>query len=66
MAAVVKKSGNKNAYVDMSKFVPRCKKPRYDSNEYGHPIVVMWDCEKGKDVIYGQEEYVRKRDAGEL
>lgn len=63
---VANNAGTKNVFVDMSKIVSRCKIPRFTHSKFGHAIVVFWDCEKQKEVMYTQKEYENLRASGEL
>lgn len=63
---VIKKSGNKNTYIDMNRMVSRCRIPKFTHDLYGHPVVIYWDCRMKREVTYSQKEFERKRVLGEL
>jgi hypothetical protein len=64
---VVKRSGgDSNVFIDVKRMTFRCRIPRYDHDPNGSPIVLLRDCTTGKDITYRQDEFQRKRRAGEL
>jgi hypothetical protein len=67
MAAMYKKThGDKNVFIDVSKMTFKCKIPKFTHDQYGRPIVVVLDCSKRMEITYSQEEWLRRRQAGEL
>lgn len=67
MIAINKKTGgDKNVWVDVSRMVFKCKIPQFTHDRYGKPIVILQDCANKREVILTQEEWLRRRQAGEL
>ena len=67
MAAIYKKTnGAKNVWVDVSRMTFKCKIPKFTHDSYGFPVVIMLDCAKNREITYTQEEWLRRRQAGEL
>lgn len=63
---IAQSSGNKNVFVDMSRVISKCQIPKFTHSQFGHPIVIYWDCENNIEVKYTQKEYERLRASGEL
>lgn len=66
IAHLVKTSQNKNVYIDFSRMRSRCKIPQFTHNHTGQEVVIYWDCENKREVVYSQKEWLQKRNRGEL
>jgi hypothetical protein len=58
--------GDKNVYIDTGRMVFKCKIPQFTHDSYGLPIVIMLDCAKKQEIVLTQEEWLRRKTAGEL
>lgn len=52
--------------VDNRYIVYKCKVPTFFMSQSGNPMVAFWDCEKGSIKEFTQEQYIMKKNAGEL
>ena len=67
MAAMYKMThGDKNVFIDVSRMTFKCKIPKFTHDQYGRPIVVVLNCELRREITYTQEDWLRRRQAGEL
>ena len=54
-------NNNPNVHPHEGEFVYPCKLPNYTYDNSGRPIVIIWDCEKNRQVTMHHEEYMKKK-----
>ena len=57
---------NQNISIDTSRTVYRCKIPNFTTSSFGHPLVIIYDCKEGRMREMGHQDYLDKKDRGEL